>query len=42
MKLPGKYRHTEILVAWQQIAICQERQSALDRTRQDRKRRYAG
>ena len=37
MKLSGKYRHTDILAAWQQVAICQERQSDLGRTRQDRK-----
>ena len=42
MNLSGKYRHTDILVAWQQVAICQERQSALNRTRQDRKQRHAG
>lgn len=42
MKLSGKYRHTDILAAWQQVAICQERQSDLGRTRQDRKWRYAG
>ena len=28
MKLSGKYRHTDILAAWQQVAICQERQPA--------------
>lgn len=32
MELSGKYRHTGILAAWQRVAICQEQQSALDRT----------
>ena len=28
----GKYWHTDILATWQRVAICQEWQSALDRT----------
>ncbi|MDC1724179.1 hypothetical protein ACTNAN_08905 [Phocaeicola vulgatus] len=38
----GKHRHTDILTSWQRVAICQERQPALDRTWQDRLLRYAG